>query len=74
MKHIQQVLGTEAYARVRFGIGNDFSKGRQINFVLGEWSDEEKDVLSERLDRIAEIIPSFCLQGIDRTMNQYNSK
>ncbi len=74
LKHIQQVLGTEAYARVRFGIGNDFSKGRQINFVLGEWSDEEKDVLTERLDRIAEIIPSFCLQGIDRTMNQYNSK
>jgi PTH1 family peptidyl-tRNA hydrolase len=72
--HIQQVLGTDAYARVRFGIGNEYTKGRQINFVLGEWTDEEKQALPERLKIAAEIIPSFCLQGIDRTMNQYNNK
>lgn len=72
--HIQQVLGTDAYARVRFGIGNEYTKGRQINFVLGEWTDEEKQALPERLKIAAEIIPSFCLQGIDRTMNLYNNK
>ena len=72
LKHIQQVLGTPVYSRVRVGIGNEFTCGAQINFVLGEWTTEEKEQLSERLDRIAEIIPSFCLQGVDRTMNQYN--
>ena len=72
--HIQQVLGTDAYARVRFGIGNEYTHGRQVNFVLGEWTDEEKQALPERLKIAAEIIPSFCLQGIDRTMNQYNNK
>lgn len=72
--HIQQVLGTDAYARVRFGIGNEYTKGRQINFVLGEWTDEEKQALPERLKIAAEIIPSFCLQGIDRTMNLFNNK
>lgn len=72
--HIQQVLGTDTYARVRFGIGNEYTKGRQINFVLGEWTDEEKQALPERLKIATEIIPSFCLQGIDRTMNLYNNK
>ena len=72
--NIQSVLGTSAYARVRFGIGNEFTRGTQINFVLGEWTDEEKAALPERLEVIKAIIPSFCLQGIDRTMNQYNGK
>ena len=72
LKHIQQVLGTQAYSRVRFGIGNEYTRGAQINFVLGRWTDDEKQQLTDKLDRIAEIIPSFCLQGIDRTMNQYN--
>ena len=72
--HIQQVLGTQNYARLRFGIGNDFNKGAQCNFVLGEWSEEEKKTLPNRLKLVSEIIPSFCLQGMDRTMNQYNGK
>ena len=72
LKHLQQVLGTPNYSRVRFGIGNEFTRGAQINFVLGSWTDDEKKILDEKLDRIAEIIPSFCLQGVDRTMNQYN--
>lgn len=72
LKHIQQVLGTQAYSRLRFGIGNEFTRGRQINYVLGEWLPEEKSELDTKLDIIAEIIPSFCLQGVDRTMNQYN--
>lgn len=72
--HIQQVLGTQNYARLRFGIGNDFNKGAQCNFVLGNWSDEEQKILPDRLKVVNEIIPSFCLQGMDRTMNQYNGK
>ena len=72
--HIQQVLGTQNYARLRFGIGNDFNKGAQCNFVLGQWSDEEQKTLPDRLKLVGEIIPSFCLQGMDRTMNQYNGK
>ena len=72
--NIQSVLGTDAYARVRFGIGNEYTRGAQINFVLGEWTDEEKKKIDERLKVTTEIIPSFCLQGIDRTMNQFNNK
>ena len=72
--NIQSVLGTDAYARVRFGIGNEFTRGTQINFVLGQWTEEEEKALPERLEVLKEIIPSFCLQGIDRTMNQFNRK
>ena len=59
---------------MRFGIGNEYTRGAQINFVLGEWTDEEKKKIDERLKVTSEIIPSFCLQGIDRTMNQFNNK
>lgn len=72
--HIQQILCTENYARVRFGIGNDYARGAQINFVLGQWSDEEEKIMPERLDIVKQIIPSFCLQGIDKTMNLFNGK
>ncbi len=74
LKHIEQVLGTSFYARVRFGIGNEYSRGAQINFVLGEWTDEEIQQIPEKLNLVKEIIPSFCLAGIERTMNQYNGK
>ena len=72
--NIQSVLGTENYARVRFGIGNEYTRGTQINFVLGTWTEEEKQALPEKLELMKEIIPSFCLQGIDRTMNLFNHK
>ena len=72
--NIQSVLGTENYARIRFGIGNEFTRGAQINFVLGNWTPEEETALPERLKMVVEIIPCFCLQGIDRTMNLYNRK
>ena len=52
----------------------EYTRGTQINFVLGEWTDEEKKQIDERLKVTSEIIPSFCLQGIDRTMNQFNGK
>ena len=72
--NIQSVLGTDAYSRVRFGIGNEFTRGTQINYVLGEWTEEEQKALPEKLEVMKDIIPSFCLQGIDRTMNQYNRR
>ncbi|MCQ2345236.1 MAG: aminoacyl-tRNA hydrolase [Paludibacteraceae bacterium] len=72
--NIQQVLNSKNYARVRFGIGNEFAHGAQVNFVLGHWTDDEEKQMPERMAIVKEIIPSFCLQGIDRTMNQYNGK
>lgn len=74
LRHIEQVLCTPNYARVRFGIGNEYTRGTQINFVLGAWTEEEEKQLADRLKVTNEIIPAFCLQGIERTMNQYNGK
>lgn len=74
LKHIQQTIGTQQYARLRFGIGNDFARGAQVDYVLDEFSDEEKEVLPERMKTAVDIIRSFCLAGVDVTMNQYNNK
>ena len=74
LKHIQQTIGTQQYARLRFGIGNDFVRGAQVDYVLDEFSDEEKEVLPERLKTAVDIVRSFCLAGVDVTMNQYNNR
>jgi peptidyl-tRNA hydrolase, PTH1 family len=74
LKHINEILGSNQYARVRFGIGNEFEQGRQIDFVLSEWDEEEQKALPERFDKVIEIIKSFGTVGIDRTMNQFNNK
>ena len=74
LKHIAATLGTQNYSRLRFGIGNDFPKGGQIDFVLGEFDDEAKKILPERISLAGEIIKSFCLAGLNNTMNQYNNK
>lgn len=74
LKHIQQILGTDNYARLRFGIGNDFPRGGQVNFVLGCFPPEEEKILPEKLERAGEIIKSFCLAGIQLTMTQFNNK
>ncbi len=73
LKHIQDIIG-QKYPRLRFGIGNDFPRGAQVNYVLEEFSEEEKIILPERIESACEIISSFCLAGIDITMNQYNNK
>ena len=67
-------LGTQNYARLRFGIGNDFPKGGQIDFVLGHFDEESMKQMPERLEVAQEIIKSFCLAGLNITMNQYNNK
>lgn len=74
LKHIQDTLGTQHYNRLRFGIGNDYPKGMQIDYVLGPFSSEEQKTLPERIKLAGEIIKSFCLAGIQNTMNQYNNK
>lgn len=74
LKHIAAMLGTQNYARLRFGIGNDFPKGAQIDFVLGAFGEEDRQKLPERLEMAGEIVKSFCLAGLNITMNQYNNK
>ncbi|HEY5499440.1 MAG TPA: aminoacyl-tRNA hydrolase [Bacteroidales bacterium] len=74
LKHIQETLGTAKYTRLRFGIGNDFQKGRQIDYVLSGWTPEQLETLPERIDLAAKIIQSFCLAGTQRTMNDFNKR
>lgn len=74
LKDIQNELQTTQYNRFRFGISDDFSQGRQVDYVLGEWSPEEEEKLQERLKKSAELIESFGLAGVKNTMNQFNGK
>ncbi len=69
--HIQQLIGQQ-YARLRMGIGNDFPRGMQVQWVLGHYSPEEIQILQPRIQLVVEVIKSFVLAGIDITMNQYN--
>ncbi|HBR54403.1 MAG TPA: aminoacyl-tRNA hydrolase [Flavobacteriaceae bacterium] len=72
LKDIQHTLQTTKYARFRFGISDAFSKGRQVDYVLGEWTPEEEAKLGERLEKGARLIESFGLAGVNNTMNTFN--
>lgn len=74
LKNIQLVLNTTDYPRFRFGISDAFKKGQQVDYVLGEWSEEELKLLPERFEVAAEVIASFALSGLNNTMNAYNGK
>lgn len=74
LKDIQDKLQTTTYNRFRFGISDAFSKGRQVDYVLGEWTSEENEKLTERLDKSVELIKSFGTAGINNTMNTFNGK
>jgi len=74
LKNITEVLNTQEYARFRFGISDAFKKGKQVDYVLGNWDDEEKTKLPERLEMASEIIKSFGLAGLEITMTSYNGK
>lgn len=74
LKDINDKLNTQQYARLRFGVGNAFSKGRQVDYVLGKWSTEELSKMLEKLDKINTIIKSFGLVGVVKTMNNSNNK
>jgi PTH1 family peptidyl-tRNA hydrolase len=74
LKDIQDKLNTTKYNRFRFGISDAFSKGRQVDYVLGEWTAEENNKLKDRLKITTELIKSFALSGINNTMNTFNGK
>lgn len=74
LKDVQDKLQTINYNRFRFGISNEFSKGRQVDYVLSEWTDEESKLLPERLEKAMEVIKSFGTAGISITMNTFNGK
>ncbi len=67
-------LGTNQFARLRFGIGGDYPKGFQSQYVLGKWTDEELKIISPQIDTACEMVVSFGLQGVERTMNQFNKR
>lgn len=74
LKDTQDKLQTSKYNRFRFGISDTFSKGRQVDYVLGEWSEDEKKQLPERLEIAIQAIKSFVLSGMSNTMNSFNGK
>lgn len=74
LKDTQEKLGTTNYPRFRFGVGNNFSKGRQVDYVLGEWDKDEESQLIERIPKSTEAILSFGVAGLANTMNAFNGK
>lgn len=74
LKNIAAELGTQAYARLRFGIGNEYAKGAQIDYVLGRFPEEEQKALPLRLETAAEAVKAFCLSGIGFAMTHFNNK
>jgi len=72
LKSINQVLGNNKYARLRFGIGSEFGKGKQVDYVLGEWTKTEREELPELIDKSAEMCTAFGTIGLQFTMNQFN--
>jgi PTH1 family peptidyl-tRNA hydrolase len=74
LQNIQDVLQSQNYARLRFGVGDTFKKGQQVDHVLGEWSDDENKLLPERLEKMGEAVTSFGMAGLQNTMNAFNGK
>lgn len=74
LKNINEVLQTQNYARLRFGISADFSEGRQVDYVLGTWNEEENAKLAERIEKFAKASLSFVFAGISNTMSAFNGK
>ena len=74
LKNIQEILNTNQYARLRFGISNEFNKGSQVNYVLGKWSDDEKKTLNDRVKIASDAIKAFAFIGLARCMNEFNNK
>jgi len=74
LKSVHAILNTTDYIRFRFGISDEFKKGKQVDYVLGEWDDSEKTALPERLELASEIIKSFGTAGIENTMTSFNGK
>lgn len=73
LKSIQSLLQTTQYNRFRFGVGSDFGKGRQIDYVLGKWNAEEENLMPERLEKASDLVRSFVFSGAKNTMNVFNN-
>jgi PTH1 family peptidyl-tRNA hydrolase len=73
LKDIQLTLGTDAYPKLRFGTGNNFPKGMQVEFVLGRWWPEEQAVVQQKIEKCIEVIESFAVMGIEKAMNSVNN-
>ena len=73
LKDIQLTLGTDAYPKLRFGIGSDFRKGQQIDFVLGKWNTTEKKIVESKIEKCVEVIEAFASIGMSRTMTMANA-
>jgi len=74
LRDIQNILGTDEYPKLRFGIGNIFPKGMQVEFVLGKWKNDEIPTVKYKIEKSVEIIESFATIGIDRAMTLYNNQ
>lgn len=73
LRDIQLTIGTDQYPKLRFGIGNNFPKGRQVEFVLGKWQPEEEPIIQQKIQKCGEIIESFAAIGLEKTMNYTNN-
>ncbi len=73
LKSIQEILQTTNYPRLRFGIGNDFPKGMQVEFVLGKWSNKEVSIVSKKIEKCSEAIEQFVLTDLEKTMANFNN-
>ena len=74
LNDILETLGTSEFARLRFGIGSDFPKGKQVDYVLQRWNKQEEHTLNERIEKAVEMVKSFIGIGVDRTMSDFNNK
>jgi len=74
LKSIQELIGGNKYPRLRFGIGKDYPQGGQVDYVLGKWTDEQLKQLPELIDKAADAIINFAQEGLQRTMNRFNTK
>ena len=74
LKSIAEIIGTTSYARLRFGIGSDFGRGKQVNFVLGKWTDDEISFLEPSIAAASNAIKAFTLSGLAFAMNNFNNK
>ena len=74
LKSLQEELGTTEYPRLRFGIGNDYPKGHQSDFVLGKWKKEEEPLVKLKIEKAVEAIETFAVQGLTAAMNQVNNQ
>lgn len=72
LKSIQEHLQLNTYPRLRFGIGNNYPKGMQVDYVLGKWTPEEEPIIKKKIETSVEVIEQFILTGLDRTMNNAN--